>query len=797
MARASAPGLEVAEDGGKRPSDDSARYLELLLEAARGAAFDLELRSGEIRHSPRLNALAGFAPEARPSLDDLRARCHPEDQQLIGAIIPDAAAGATYFERDVRVLRHGETRWMHVRGQVMLGTDGEPTRVVGVALDITGRKRQELNGELLHKIDQDLARLHARDEILRAVGERLAGYFPDARLTLAEVDEDRDAVSVVYDSRMQALAEEMGVQRLSEYASEAWLHPQRSGQVVAVDDLVTDPRFLGRADAYVPWGIRAKVLAPFASDGKIRFMLALQKGAPYHWRQDEIELIGELASRIYARLERARAEEALRQSEERLRRTLEVETVGVLFFNLGGRITDANNAFLRMSGYSRHELASLHWQALTPEEWMPDSEYAARELKETGQTQPYVKELVRRDSSRWWALCAPRVLPGGAGDCCVEFIIDITDARQAKEALRRSEARLRTLVENIHDYAIYGTDSDGLITDWTEGATRVMGYAAQEMIGQHISRFYPPEDVAAHLSQRELSEAAQSGRTEREAWRVRRDGRRFWANEITTPIRSADGRLLGFTVISRDLTAQKLLEEERQGQLERERKAREDAEAFLGVLSHELRTPVTSIYGTASLIARQPQRGDLVELLNDLQEEAGRLARMIDDLLVLSRVDRGLVQLAPEPILLQHAIRELLADLRRHNASATFEVDMPTMLPPVIADASALRQVLHNLLTNAVKYAGSDGPITVAARQRAGAVEVFVVDEGPGLGPDPGAVFSLFYRAPHTAQRATGTGIGLYVARGLMSAMGGTLEARTRDSGGASFRLTLPTATAD
>lgn len=249
-------------------------------------------------------------------------------------------------------------------------------------------------------------------------------------------------------------------------------------------------------------------------------------------------------------------------------------------------------------------------------------------------------------------------------------------------------------------------------------------------------------------------------------------------------------RLIG--VLFDDITERKRAEAERETRLEQEHVRREAAEAFLAVLSHELRTPVTSIYGTASLLARDPGRPDLPELVTDIMDEAERLRRMIDDLLVLSGVERGFLELASEPVLVQHALRDALADIARRYPDVVVESGSVAALPPVTGDSTALRQILHNLVSNAAKYAGQDGPITVEARALPSHVEVAVLDRGPGLGPDPEALFRLFYRDPGTARRASGTGIGLYVARELADAMGARLEASDRPDGGASFRLTLP-----
>jgi len=243
-----------------------------------------------------------------------------------------------------------------------------------------------------------------------------------------------------------------------------------------------------------------------------------------------------------------------------------------------------------------------------------------------------------------------------------------------------------------------------------------------------------------------------------------------------------------------DATEQRRMQQERERSLEREREGREAAEAFLAVMSHELRTPVTTIYGTASLLRKNPARPDLPELLGDIEEESDRLLRIVDDLLVLSGVERGLVSLTPEPLLVPRALDEVLAAVRRRYPDVRLDVRGMPGLPMVVADSTALRQVLYNLLANAAKYAGRDGPITITVEATATEVVLSVLDVGPGLGDDPEALFGLFYRAAHTSRTASGTGIGLYVARQLVDAMGGRLEARPRPGGGAWFRLSIPLA---
>lgn len=353
------------------------------------------------------------------------------------------------------------------------------------------------------------------------------------------------------------------------------------------------------------------------------------------------------------------------------------------------------------------------------------------------------------------------------------------------------DARYRTLLQNIQGYAIYAVDPDGLVTDWTDGAQRIKGYAPSEVIGRSSAMFHTPEARALGEPQAILAEAARVGHAEHESWHVRKDGSRFWAHEIATPIRDDDGRLLGFAKVSRDMTVHRMLEQRQEESIAREREAREAAEAFMAVMSHELRTPVTTIYGTASLLKRDPDRPDTRELLADIEDEAERLLRIVDDLLVLSRVERGVVVLTPEPVVVRHVVTDVLAVVRRRYTSARIEVE-GTVAMPALADATALRQVIHNLLTNAAKYAGGDGPIVVRLSEDGGWVRIEVLDEGPGLGSQPEDLFQLFHRSPNAARMAPGSGIGLYVARQLVRAMGGSLDAGTRPEGGARFEVRLP-----
>ena len=262
--------------------------------------------------------------------------------------------------------------------------------------------------------------------------------------------------------------------------------------------------------------------------------------------------------------ERKEAEEALRESEERYRTLFDSidEGFGIIemLYDEKGRAVDylileTNPAFGRMTGFA--DAAGK-----TSLELNPDAEpYWFETLGRVAQTGEDVRfESYAEALDRWFDVYASRV--GGEGSRRVAIVFtNTTERKRAEEALRESEERFRTLVENIRDYAIFMLDADGVVTEWTEGARRVKGYAAEEVLGRHVSMFYAPEEIASGDPEGELAQAAEEGRAEREGWRVHKDGERIWVNEIATAVRGEGGNLVGFTKISRDLTERRRAEE--------------------------------------------------------------------------------------------------------------------------------------------------------------------------------------------------------------------------------------------
>ena len=257
-----------------------------------------------------------------------------------------------------------------------------------------------------------------------------------------------------------------------------------------------------------------------------------------------------------------------------------------------------------------------------------------------------------------------------------------------------------------------------------------------------------------------------------------------WIEMSTFPVLGPDHEVSasgGLILVMRDVTVA--------------RNARNVRDAFLGILSHELRTPVTTIYGGSEMLSRRGGKvteETKVEVLDDIRAEADRLYRLVENLLVLSRVERQGLQIDTEPVLLQRLVPRVIEAESSRWLDARFDTDLPAGLPPVSAEETYLEQILRNLLGNAAKY-GGDGGVVVTAKDKGAAVEVTVSDRGPGFSDDErGRLFELFYRSPSLARTASGAGIGLFVCRQLINAMKGRMWATNAANGGAEFGFELP-----
>jgi PAS domain S-box-containing protein len=365
--------------------------------------------------------------------------------------------------------------------------------------------------------------------------------------------------------------------------------------------------------------------------------------------------------------------------------------------------------------------------------------------------------------------------------------------RQTPEhLLRNAEEQHRLLMENVKDYAIFLLDPKGNIITWNSGAERILGYKEAEIIGQPFARIFTPEDADQNQPEYELKTAAEKGKAEDERWHVRKDGTRLWASGIVSPLWDASGTLLGFAKILRDITERKRAEEELAD-------ANRRKDEFLAMLGHELRNPLAPVLTGLHIIEREAQDNPTIQqTLGMMHRQLRRIVRLVDDLLDVSRITTGKIQLRRKreqlAAMVAHALETVrpLIDSRRHELSVT----LPTEAIWLDADPVRIEQVLANLLGNAAKYTEPGGRICLTVEQEGDRAVIHVKDTGVGIRPDMlNRIFDLFVQADRTLDRALGgLGIGLTLVRKLVEMHGGTVEAFSEGIGkGSEFVVRLPT----
>lgn len=377
--------------------------------------------------------------------------------------------------------------------------------------------------------------------------------------------------------------------------------------------------------------------------------------------------------------------------------------------------------------------------------------------------------------------------------------------KEAEEALRQSEERFRLLLDGVKDYAICMLDPEGRVRTWNTAAQAIEGYGPEQIVGRHFSYIFSKEDRKAGRPQEFLSVAETKGRFEDQVVLVRKDGSKYWANVVITALRNGAGKISGFSKVIRDITEWKKAEEEiRKLNAELEDRvfqrtveleaANKELEAFSYSVSHDLRAPLRHIDGFSEMLVRtagpnlSQSNRDLLKVISDSSKQMGQL---IDDLLTFSRTARSELKLVPVEMncLVKHTLDEMAPEIGERKVSWKIAA-----LPPVQADPVTLRQVMINLICNALKYSSKrpESKIEIGAKDGRRETTFFVRDNGVGFDPRYSSkLFGVFQRL-HSAAEFQGTGIGLAIVRRIIARHGGKTWADGTIDKGATFYFSLP-----
>jgi PAS domain S-box-containing protein len=369
--------------------------------------------------------------------------------------------------------------------------------------------------------------------------------------------------------------------------------------------------------------------------------------------------------------------------------------------------------------------------------------------------------------------------------------------QQRSEQLMNSERRQRLLVEGIQDYAIYMLDAEGKVATWNAGAERIKQYSASEILGQHFSIFYTPDAIASGHPRRELESALEQGLYREEGWRVRKDGSRFWANALITPIYDDEGKLTGYSKVVRDLTEQKDAEQRLISEQQRAEEANRAKSNFLAAMSHEIRTPMNAILGMADLLWETDLSEDQRDYVGRFRRAGASLLALINDILDLSKIESGRFELETVDFFLLDVVDRTMELMRPRASLKKINLKMQVMpgLPAaVVGDPTRLQQILNNIIGNAIKFTEA-GSVMLTVKNhednQPGHIQFSVSDTGIGIPANKlTEIFDDFTQAEDsTTRRFGGTGLGLGICRRLVKRMDGDLTVESELSKGSTFRF--------
>jgi PAS domain S-box-containing protein len=790
-------GVSIDISDRKRTEEElrkSEQQLRSAIEVARFSPYEWNPVTGELIWDARLKAMWGLAPDAEVNYAVHAAGLHPEDreyveQQTAKAIDPN---GDGIFEAEFRVIgiEDGIERWILVRGQTFFDAERRPIYYVGVAQDISDRKR----------VEEDLRRSEAAFRTISNAAPALVWVCsPEGENILFN---DR-----WYEFTGQTEAEAFGL---------GWaetMHP---------DDA---PRIL-------PYWKRCQQTGE-TYEGEVRYR---RHDGEYHWHVfralprrntgGDIEawygLSVDISDRKRIEDERKQAEIALRESEARFRNMADHAPFMVWVTDPTGYCTYLSQSWYDFSGQTPDTGLGFGWlEAVHPDDQESSKAtfLAANDRHESFRLE---YRLRRKDGEYSWAIDAATPWFGEDGQYkgCVGSVIDISDRKQAELALRESEAiariraeELETLMEVVPVGIWLAHDPDCRQVTVNQAAYKLMrAEPGDPTTATPADSIYPfkfklqnkGQDIPAE--ELSLQKAGQMGQeVVQEAELVFEDGVVHYMYGRAVPLRDEAGNVRGVIGAYVDISERKQAEAEREQLLAREQAAREAAETanrikdeFLAVLSHELRSPLNPILGWSRLL----QNGKLDEsrtkqALATIERNAKLQSELIEDLLDVSRILQGKLSLTVSPIDLKLTIQAAIETVRL--AAEAKSIAIETKLDPevglVSGDSTRLQQVVWNLLSNAVKFTPTGGQVTVQLEQVNDHAQITVRDTGKGISADflP-YVFDYFRQADSTTTRKFGgLGLGLAIVRHLVELHGGTIQADSPGEGlGATFMVKLP-----
>lgn len=722
------------------------------------------------------------------SIDDLQGFNILQDEQLADSgflqSVAEAFAGQVKtippipFELRTRPDQPARgLRWIGSTMFPVLDAQGRIIEVVCVHVDQTASKLAE---DEIRDVNQTLERRIAeRTAELRSSEERFKQLFDFSPLGIARVDEHGR-----FHQANAAFCELVGYDARELMEMSYWdITPRdfHDDQAASIDRLNTTGKFGPFEKEYIH------------KDGhRIPVML---NGVRVTSSEGEVQVWG-LAENIARRHE---AERALRESEEKFKALFELSPLGMARASWTGAFLEVNRSFARMIGYEPEEVLKLTYWDVTPRKYEEAEKEILENVVKTGRFGPFEKEYIHRDGHLVPIVINGMLIGGSDGHGELWGIVeDITPRRRAEQALRDSERKFRTLFEESSQ-GVMLHDENHFFSEVNPAAAALLGLEREAFVGMHPSQLAPEfqsnGELSAAVAEREIRKCLESG-TARFDWRhVHTQGHDLSLEVVLSRI-AHDGKYLMQAVIT-DISERTRAQDELKRALERERELNQLKSDFVSMVSHEFRTPLGIIQSSAEILndyLEQLEPQERADQLRSIIKNSRRMAGLMEDVLLLGRLDAGRLEFLPRPLDIAALCRRLVDEVASTTESRCPIRFFTEHLPAEVnADERLLQHILLNLLHNAVKYSEPGQPVVFQAISLPGEVRFVVEDHGIGIpAGEEEILFEAFHRGSNVGQRP-GTGLGLVIVKRSIDLHGGSIHIASRPGHGTAFTVSIPT----
>ncbi len=813
---------------------------QFAVEGTGDGVWDWNVPASEVVFSKRWKAMLGFAEnEIGSGLEEWSKRVHPEDLPRVMADVQAHLAGTTaHYANEHRMsCKDGSWKWMLDRGLVIeRDAAGQPLRVIGTHKDITERKQAEASLRrtdralrIASECNQELVRANSETELLQAVC-RIVVEHGGYRMAWVGFAEQNDAKSVRPVAQAGSEAGYLDTLGVIWADTERGRGPTgtaiRTGQPVIARDIPTDPSFgPWRAEA-AQRNYNSSVAFPLLSGERAFGVLSVYAAESDAFNKEEVALLGELVgdlgygiTALRTRAERVQAERAMITSEIRYRRLFESAKDGILILDAEtGMIVDVNPFLVEMLGYS-HEvfLGKKVWELGFFKNLVANQDnFAELQAKEYIRYEDMALETKagRRIEvefvSNVYLVDGHKVIQCNIRDMTErvradektrQSLVELEQARQVLLSVVEDEKaageqlhKLSTIIEQA-PLSVVITDLTGAIEYVNPRFSLVTGYTSAEALGQN-PRILNSGETPAQIFQDMWATLGRGQVWSGELRNRKKNGETYLETAVIAPVVDAQGRATHYVALKDDITAQKRHEAAMRAMMEKERQVSEMKTRFISVTSHEFRTPMAAALGSVEILANHLDRltaEKRQELLARIATSLQRMTQMLDEILLLNRVDANRVEVQLAPLDLQSFVHQAIEEIRlgdRDQHRFEFSATGDALAFP--SDPNLLHHILSNLLSNAVRYSPAGTLVAVRLVVETARAQLSVEDHGIGIPEsDRARIFEPFERGSNVGT-IKGTGLGLNIVQRMIGLLGGTVEVAPAVGGGSRFTLTFP-----